>query len=93
MKCEHCGHHTWHVDRSVHEESVDHNKLCNVRGIRRVQRVLDHHGLADSPSWHYRRRKCRRCGEIGYFVEMPIPDLHQEKEIYLSASNPSSPEK
>lgn len=81
MKCPNCGHHTWHVDRSVHEEANDHHKICNAGGIRKVRRVLAHHGMEDSTAWHFRRRKCRRCGEVGYFVEMPLPDLPQENEM------------
>ena len=72
MRCPECGHHTWHVDRSVHEEANDHNKLCNAGAIEEVKKVLAAVGMEGSTTWHYRRRTCRRCGIQERFVEIPL---------------------
>ena len=71
MICPACNHHTWHVDRSVHAESNDHNKAANAGALAEVREALAARGMPEAP-WHYRRRTCRRCGVQARFVELPL---------------------
>ena len=79
MKCPKCGHHTWHVDRSIHEESNEHHKVSNAGALRSVRAFLILQGIPSAP-WHYRRRKCRRCGYMKAFVELPLSIVTEQRQ-------------
>lgn len=71
MICPNCGHHTWHVNRSVHEDSHENHKRSNAGALKMIRRVLAAQGTPDA-SWHYRKRVCRRCGHTEKFMEVPL---------------------